>query len=66
MAARAIHNVFKMTESLMSVTSEGIRLIDPSSNIPRVEFALQDVSFWAAHPENNRYNVIFSLICSVF
>ncbi|XP_076447471.1 DCC-interacting protein 13-alpha-like isoform X3 [Babylonia areolata] len=54
MAARAIHNVFKMTESVMSVTSEGIRLIDPSSNVVRVEFALQDVSFWAAHPENNR------------
>ena len=30
------------------------RLIDPSSNTARVEFALQDVSFWAAHPENNR------------
>ncbi|KAK7482773.1 hypothetical protein BaRGS_00025939 [Batillaria attramentaria] len=54
MAARAIHNVFKMTESTMSVTSEGIRLIDPSSNTVRVEFSLQDVSFWAAHAENNR------------
>lgn len=54
MAARAIHNIFKMTESTMNVTSEGIRLIDPSSNQPRIEFALQDVSFWAAHPENNR------------
>lgn len=54
MAARAIHNVFKMTESTMSVTSEGIRLIDPSSNTVRVEFTLQDVSFWAAHAENNR------------
>ena len=27
MAARAIHNVFKMTESTMSVTSEGIRSV---------------------------------------
>lgn len=27
MAARAIHNIFKMTESTMSVTSEGIRLV---------------------------------------
>ena len=27
MAARAIHNVFKMTESTMSVTSEGIRFV---------------------------------------
>ncbi|XP_025106869.1 DCC-interacting protein 13-alpha-like isoform X2 [Pomacea canaliculata] len=54
MAARAIHNVFKMTESIMNVTSEGIRLLDPSTNSARVEFALQDVSFWATHPENNR------------
>uniref|UniRef100_A0A2C9LB95 PH domain-containing protein n=1 Tax=Biomphalaria glabrata TaxID=6526 RepID=A0A2C9LB95_BIOGL len=54
MAARAIHNVFKMTESLMVVSSEGMRLIDPSNNIVRVEFALQDISFWSAHPDNNR------------
>ncbi|KAH9490583.1 DCC-interacting protein 13-alpha [Bulinus truncatus] len=54
MAARAIHNIFKMTESLMVVSSEGMRLIDPSNNIVRVEFALQDISFWSAHPDNNR------------
>ncbi|CAL1532089.1 unnamed protein product [Lymnaea stagnalis] len=54
MAARAIHNIFKMTESLMVVSSEGMRLIDPSNNIIRVEFALQDISFWSAHPDNNR------------
>lgn len=54
MAARAIHNVFKMSESLMVVTSEGMRLIDPSNNVVRVEFALQDISFWSSHPDNNR------------
>ncbi|XP_059171773.1 DCC-interacting protein 13-alpha-like isoform X3 [Physella acuta] len=54
MAARAIHNIFKMTESLMVVSSEGMRLIDPSNNVIRVEFALQDISFWSAHPDNNR------------
>ncbi|GFR93090.1 DCC-interacting protein 13-alpha [Elysia marginata] len=54
MAARAIHNIFKMSESLMVVTSEGMRLIDPSNNVVRVEFALQDISFWSSHPDNNR------------
>ncbi|RUS86010.1 hypothetical protein EGW08_006222 [Elysia chlorotica] len=54
MAARAIHNIFKMSESLMVVTSEGMRLIDPSNSVVRVEFALQDISFWSAHPDNNR------------
>ncbi|ESP00319.1 hypothetical protein LOTGIDRAFT_200897, partial [Lottia gigantea] len=55
MAARAIHNVFKMTESKLIISNEGMRLIDPSNNAVRVEFALQDISFWSAHPENERY-----------
>ncbi|XP_052779538.1 DCC-interacting protein 13-alpha-like isoform X2 [Mya arenaria] len=54
MAARAIHNVFKMTESRMIVSSESMRLVEPSSNTVRVQFALEDISYWAAHPENNR------------
>ncbi|GFO15601.1 Dcc-interacting protein 13-alpha [Plakobranchus ocellatus] len=54
MAARAIHNIFKMTESLMVVSSEGMRLIDQSNNVVKVEFALQDISFWSSHPDNNR------------
>ncbi|XP_062578797.1 DCC-interacting protein 13-alpha-like isoform X1 [Saccostrea cucullata] len=54
MAARAIHNVFKMTESRLVVSSECMRLIDPSNNTVRTQFALADISFWAAHPENTR------------
>ncbi|KAL4227086.1 DCC-interacting protein 13-alpha [Mactra antiquata] len=54
MAARAIHNVFKMTESRMVVSSECMRLIEPSNKTVRVQFALEDISYWAAHHENNR------------
>lgn len=54
MAARAIHNVFKMTESRLVVSSECMRLIDPATNTLRTTFALADISFWAAHPENTR------------
>nr|XP_022299277.1 DCC-interacting protein 13-alpha-like isoform X8 [Crassostrea virginica] len=54
MAARAIHNVFKMTESRLVVSSECMRLIDPATNTLRTQFALADISFWAAHPENTR------------
>ncbi|GAB6029928.1 DCC-interacting protein 13-alpha, variant 3 [Chamberlinius hualienensis] len=54
MAARAIHNVFKMAESLMIVTESKLSLYDPSNQATRSEFALQDVAFWGAHHENNR------------
>jgi len=54
MAARAIHNIFKMTESVMIVSSEGMRLMDESNKVVRVEFALMDISFWSVHPDNNR------------
>lgn len=54
MAARAIHNVFRMTESKLVISSEDMRLIDPATNIIRTIFALADISFWAAHNENKR------------
>ncbi|XP_021370338.1 DCC-interacting protein 13-alpha-like isoform X1 [Mizuhopecten yessoensis] len=54
MAARAIHNVFRMTESRLVVSSECMRLIDPGTNNVRTQFNLADISFWAAHHENNR------------
>ncbi|VDI24085.1 DCC-interacting protein 13 alpha [Mytilus galloprovincialis] len=54
MAARAIHNVFRMTESRLVVSSDNMKLIDPSTNIVRTVFALADISFWAAHNENKR------------
>ncbi|XP_060079212.1 DCC-interacting protein 13-alpha-like isoform X2 [Ylistrum balloti] len=54
MAARAIHNVFRMTESRLVVSSECMRLIDPGTNNVRTQFSLADISFWSAHHENNR------------
>uniref|UniRef100_T1IIA9 PH domain-containing protein n=1 Tax=Strigamia maritima TaxID=126957 RepID=T1IIA9_STRMM len=54
MAARAIHNVFKMTELHMVISNEALRLIDPGNQSIRAEFILEDLAFWAAHKENNR------------
>ncbi|KAK3101785.1 hypothetical protein FSP39_006317, partial [Pinctada imbricata] len=54
LAARAVNNVFKMVESRLVVSSECMRLVDPSSNAVRTKFALADISFWSAHPENTR------------
>ncbi|XP_072180270.1 DCC-interacting protein 13-alpha-like, partial [Diadema setosum] len=54
MAARAIHNVFRMTECNLIITSDSIRLEDPGSNTLRAYFQLKNISFWAAHQENKR------------
>ncbi|XP_033115476.1 DCC-interacting protein 13-alpha-like isoform X2 [Anneissia japonica] len=54
MAARAIHNVFRMSESHMIITSERVRLLDTSSQAIKADFDLRDISFWAAHQENKR------------
>ncbi|KAL5015394.1 hypothetical protein ScPMuIL_009664 [Solemya velum] len=54
MAARAIHNIFKMTESRLLVTNQTVRLIDPSNNSIRTEFSLEDISYWCTHHENTR------------
>ncbi|XP_077982648.1 DCC-interacting protein 13-alpha-like [Glandiceps talaboti] len=54
MAARAIHNVFKMTEVNLAVTTDSIVLLEPSNQIVRSQFSLDDLSFFAAHHENNR------------
>ncbi|XP_064604582.1 DCC-interacting protein 13-alpha-like isoform X3 [Liolophura sinensis] len=54
MAARAIHNVFKMTESVLLVTNECLRLLEPSTHNIRIEFALQDIAFWSPHKDNKR------------
>ncbi|XP_064632170.1 DCC-interacting protein 13-alpha-like isoform X2 [Lineus longissimus] len=54
MAARAIHNIFRMTESHLMITSENMRLLDPTNKSVRTEFALEDISFWSAHKENKR------------
>ncbi|XP_013390829.1 DCC-interacting protein 13-alpha-like [Lingula anatina] len=54
MAARAIHNIFRMAESHLVVSSNEMKLLDPSSGSPRLKFSLMDVSFWAAHQDNKR------------
>ncbi|RXN05277.1 DCC-interacting 13-beta-like protein [Labeo rohita] len=52
LAARAIHNIFKTTESHLMVTSSCIRLIDPQTQVTKI--SLKDVTQFAAHQENSR------------
>ncbi|KAL1247175.1 hypothetical protein QQF64_022551, partial [Cirrhinus molitorella] len=54
LAARAIHNIFKTTESHLMVTSSCIRLIDPQTQVTKISFQLKDVTQFAAHQENSR------------
>uniref|UniRef100_A0A8C5DF94 Adaptor protein, phosphotyrosine interaction, PH domain and leucine zipper containing 2 n=1 Tax=Gouania willdenowi TaxID=441366 RepID=A0A8C5DF94_GOUWI len=54
LAARAIHNIFKTTESHLMVTSSSLRLIDPQTQVTRISFMLDEVSQFAAHQENGR------------
>ncbi|KAI7812259.1 putative DCC-interacting protein 13-beta, partial [Triplophysa rosa] len=54
LAARAIHNIFKTTESHMMVTSTCVRLIDPQTQVTKICFQLKDVSQFTAHQENSR------------
>ncbi|XP_074534684.1 DCC-interacting protein 13-beta [Halichoeres trimaculatus] len=54
LAARAIHNIFRTTESHLMVTSSNLRLIDPQTQVTRISFQLGEVSQFAAHQENGR------------
>uniref|UniRef100_A0A671K8X9 DCC-interacting protein 13-beta n=1 Tax=Sinocyclocheilus anshuiensis TaxID=1608454 RepID=A0A671K8X9_9TELE len=56
LAARAIHNIFKTTESHLLVTSSCIRLIEPQTQVTKisVSFQLKNVTQFAAHQENSR------------
>ncbi|KAG5212322.1 hypothetical protein MJG53_004299 [Ovis ammon polii x Ovis aries] len=54
LAARAIHNIFRMTESHLMVTSQTLRLIDPQTQVTRANFELTSVTQFAAHQENKR------------
>ncbi|XP_074082859.1 DCC-interacting protein 13-beta [Macrotis lagotis] len=54
LAARAIHNIFRMTESHLMVTSKALRLIDPQTQVTRASFELTSVTQFAAHQENKR------------
>ncbi|XP_076026998.1 DCC-interacting protein 13-beta [Genypterus blacodes] len=54
LAARAIHNIFKTTESHLMVTSTSLSLIDPQTQVTRISFQLGEVCQFAAHQENGR------------
>ncbi|XP_064489476.1 DCC-interacting protein 13-alpha-like isoform X2 [Ornithodoros turicata] len=54
LAARMMHNVFKMAESHMVITQKELRIMDPSHQLVRAVFPLSDVSFWTIHKENTR------------
>ncbi|XP_019748909.1 DCC-interacting protein 13-beta isoform X2 [Hippocampus comes] len=54
LAARAIHNIFRTTESHLMVTSSDLRLIDPQTQVTRISFRLGEVCQFAAHQENSR------------
>ncbi|NXD64314.1 DP13B protein, partial [Eolophus roseicapillus] len=54
LAARAIHNIFRMTESHLMVTSKNLRLIDPQTQVTRTSFDLPTVTQFAAHQDNRR------------
>ncbi|XP_004743112.1 DCC-interacting protein 13-beta isoform X2 [Mustela putorius furo] len=54
LAARAIHNIFRTTESHLMVTSQTLRLIDPQTQVTRANFELTSITQFAAHQENKR------------
>ncbi|XP_063072179.1 DCC-interacting protein 13-alpha isoform X2 [Engraulis encrasicolus] len=54
LAARAIHNIFRMTESHLLVTCEYLKLIDPQTQVTRLQFPLSSVVLCASHQENKR------------
>ncbi|XP_078409883.1 DCC-interacting protein 13-beta isoform X1 [Cetorhinus maximus] len=54
LAARAIHNVFRMTEFQMVVSSRELRFVDPQTQITKASFALSDVTLYATHQDNKR------------
>ncbi|XP_067834166.1 DCC-interacting protein 13-beta-like [Heptranchias perlo] len=54
LAARAIHNVFRMTEFQMVVSSRNLRFVDPQTQVTKISFALSDVTLHATHQDNQR------------
>ncbi|KAL0978822.1 hypothetical protein UPYG_G00176180 [Umbra pygmaea] len=54
LAARAIHNIFRMTESHLLVTCECLKLIDPQTQVTRLRFPLSSIVLCATHQENKR------------
>ncbi|XP_073413024.1 DCC-interacting protein 13-beta isoform X2 [Dendrobates tinctorius] len=62
LAARAIHNIFRMTESHLMVTSKSIRLIDPQTQVIRTSYDLENITQFAAHLENKR--LVGFIVCT--
>ncbi|KAM9134778.1 DCC-interacting protein 13-alpha isoform 2-T2 [Pangshura tecta] len=54
LAARAIHNIFRMTESHLLVSCDCLKLIDPQTSVTRLRFPLPSVVLYATHQENKR------------
>ncbi|XP_068170611.1 DCC-interacting protein 13-alpha [Antennarius striatus] len=54
LAARAIHNIFRMMESHLLVTCDCLKLIDPQTQVTRLRFPLSTVLQFSAHPDNKR------------
>ncbi|KAM9443908.1 DCC-interacting protein 13-alpha isoform 2-T2 [Clarias gariepinus] len=54
LAARAIHNIFRMTESHLLVTCDCLKLIDPQTQVTRLRFPLSSVVMCASHQDNKR------------
>ncbi|XP_068940378.1 DCC-interacting protein 13-alpha [Petaurus breviceps papuanus] len=54
LAARAIHNIFRMTESHLLVTCDCLKLIDPQTQVTRLRFPLPNVVLYATHQESKR------------
>ncbi|KAM3849984.1 DCC-interacting protein 13-alpha isoform 1-T1 [Diretmus argenteus] len=54
LAARAIHNVFRMTESHLLVTCDCLKLIDPQTQVTRLRFPLSSVVQCSSHQDNKR------------
>ncbi|XP_019952186.2 DCC-interacting protein 13-alpha [Paralichthys olivaceus] len=54
LAARAIHNIFRMTESHLLVTCDCLKLIDPQTQVTRLRFPLSSVVQCSSHQDNKR------------
>uniref|UniRef100_A0A3B3D9S9 DCC-interacting protein 13-alpha n=1 Tax=Oryzias melastigma TaxID=30732 RepID=A0A3B3D9S9_ORYME len=54
LAARAIHNIFRMTESHLLVTCDCLKLIDPQTQVTRLRFPLSSVAQSSSHQDNKR------------
>uniref|UniRef100_H2S0I3 Adaptor protein, phosphotyrosine interaction, PH domain and leucine zipper containing 1 n=1 Tax=Takifugu rubripes TaxID=31033 RepID=H2S0I3_TAKRU len=54
LAARAIHNIFRMTESHLLVTCDCLKLIDPQTQVTRLRFPLSTVHQSSSHQDNKR------------